>query len=122
MNTSKTTHRNPITRRRWGQWALAAAAGVGLAACGGGGGGSDDSSTLREAFDRLQSGMTKKQVYELVGKVPSAIANEHYVYNEGSERLFISFFTDSSKTSEQYPLLDATWSIIGGQSITRSYA
>ena len=121
MNTSNTTRQNPITRRRWGQWALAATMGAGLAACGGGGVGSDEPPTLREAFDRLQPGMTKKQVYELTARTPVRSSTAHYQYEDGSEKLYVSFAPDSSTTSDNYLINDATWSIINGESITRGY-
>lgn len=121
MNTSKTTHRNPITRRRWGQWALAATAGFGLVACGGGGGGSDEPPTLREAFDRLQPGMTKRQVYELVARTPSETSNTHYMFDAGRERLYVGFSADSSRAKDDLLISSANWWEIGGVSITRGY-
>lgn len=121
MNASSTTHRNPITRRKWGQWALAATAGFGLAACGGGGGGSDEPPTLREAFDRLQPGMTKKQVRELIGREPSSISNTSYGYRAGTENLSVTFSPDSSKAPDDYVLSGANWYEIGGQDIVRGY-
>ena len=121
MNTFiNTPHQNSINRRQWGRWALTATAALGLAA-GGGGGGSNDAPTLREAFDRLQPGMTKKQVYELVRRTPSDASNTNYIYHDNSESLYVSFSGDSSKAPDDFLLRDATWDVINGESITRGY-
>lgn len=109
------------TSRR-GMMRLAAGSAVGLvlAACGGGGGGSD-TPTQREAFDRLQPGMTKKQVYELVRRTPSDASNTNYIYHDNSENLHVSFSGDNSKAPDDFVLRDATWDVINGKSITRGY-
>ncbi|MGM9428349.1 hypothetical protein [Hydrogenophaga sp. MI9] len=109
-----------IQRRQFNNYLLSSAAAIGLTACGGGGGGSD-APTLREAFDRLQPGMTKRQVYELVGRTPSSSSSTIYHYNDGAEHLIVSFDADSTKNTDDFILRDATWNIIDGERIFRGY-
>lgn len=121
MKAFKTHTQSHITRRQWGQWVLTATAGIALAACGGGGGGSD-TPTLRQAFDSLQPGMTKKQAYELVGRTPSASSNTHFSYQADGESLYISFAGDSSRAPDDYLLRQASWGRIGmGEELNRGY-
>lgn len=105
----------PMNRRQLSRLALAVAAGMGLVACGGGGGGSDTIS-LREAYDKMLKGMTKKQVREVVGRTPNSEAGEMLDYDDGAENLHIIFYTDSDKASEDYLATGVYWKNYGSPS------
>ena len=107
-----------VRRRQLGHWVLGAAAALGLAACGGGSGDADEPISLREAYDRLQEGMTMKQVYDLVGRTPAYSSNTHYSYASDGETLYVGFSPDANNSPDQYIFRQAEWTG-NGQSLTK---
>lgn len=120
----KQHHPRPLSlqgqrRRQLGRMALGAVAALGLAACGGGGG-EDSVPSLREVYDRLQPGMTKKQVYDMVGRAPSNTSNTADFYTDGTQTLFVGFSPDANKSSADY-LIDYANLYGAGSDISKTF-
>ena len=74
--------------------------GLVLAACGGGGGdsSSDKAQALRDAFSKLQAGMTNAQVQELVGfPANDWRTGTDLRWIEGGVTLYVGFFSTEDR-------------------------
>lgn len=89
-----------MQRRQFWRLAVGALAMIGLAACGGGGGGGEDDSEfpLRAAYDKINKGITKEEVLEIVGREPEGKADGDWNYSSGIDYLTVwfGFQNDSS--------------------------
>lgn len=81
-------------RRQFGRVAVGVLAVAGLAACGGGGGGGDDGDSefpLRDAYYKIDEGMSKDEVLAIVGREPEGKSEGTWNYRSVPESLMISF-------------------------------
>ena len=79
-------------RRQFGRVAVGVLAVVGLAACGGGSGSEGETtSSLREAYDKINDGMTKEDVLSIVGREPDYKAYDNWVFRTDTDTLMIHY-------------------------------
>lgn len=108
----------PWTRRRMATVGVLGIAAVFVSGCLGGGGGdsSDDDVDLRAAYDRIQEGMTIRDVERVVG-VPANMHNQgRRDWERGNEGLYVSF----SEFGEQWLVMGVIWKG-NGNSLTKTY-
>ena len=81
-------------RRQFGRVAVGVLALAGLVACGGGGGdneGGDDEFPLREAYYKINVGMSKDEVLAIVGREPEGKSEGVWNFRSVPESLMIHF-------------------------------
>lgn len=120
MTHEEAQRTNGYQRRQLGRAALAAVAALGLAACGGGGG-DGNSENLREAYDKINHGMTKEQVLAILGREPDNKGNTSWFFRNPSrsETLHIGFGTDPGEDILEVGYVN--WYTVGnpGQDISK---
>ena len=84
MKSSKIIRRRSVVQITFGVAATAA-----LAACGGGGGDDSSNVNLREAFYKIQDGMTKEEVRAVVGRSEDGASPPSWT--EGGAILWVFF-------------------------------
>lgn len=97
-------------RRQFGRVAVGVLALAGLVACGGGGGddeGGDDEFPLREAYYRINVGMSKDEVLAIVGREPEGKSEGVWNFRSVPESLMVHF--ESYRGSPDRRVIGLDW-------------